>query len=364
LNATALVNGSPLPGYFTYLPPAGIVLAPGTYTLLAGFTPDDTYDYNSGTVTVTLVVQPATPTEQELYGNFLQITGNQNNFYDNFYTFINTVTIYNPTLTASRPGYVELDSDFGFDGFEELNQTPFPSIPANSSIEVEVGATDDGQGNIYATVYEEAFNTNNPAQAQDSQEIFNLYSTGTGPTGGVPVGGTSVSAPGFSAPPELTNLVIGGPSLVNENSTAIFLASASFGDGSTDTNEAVVWSSSRFSISNGALTAGSVTTDTVVNLTGQLYLRGVSKSASVNTLVVKVQPPQLQPVGMPRNPFRVQLAGTTGLKYALQAATNLGPGQSWLALATNQISSNSVTQFADPGAATNSRRFYRVQVVP
>jgi RHS repeat-associated protein len=57
LNATASV-----PGSFTYSPAFGSVLAAGTPTLSATFTPTDTTDYNSTTATASLTVNKATPT--------------------------------------------------------------------------------------------------------------------------------------------------------------------------------------------------------------------------------------------------------------------------------------------------------------
>jgi Flp pilus assembly CpaE family ATPase len=52
LNATA-----PVPGAFVYTPAAGNVLAPGTYTLQAAFTPEDSLRYAPARATVELVVE-------------------------------------------------------------------------------------------------------------------------------------------------------------------------------------------------------------------------------------------------------------------------------------------------------------------
>jgi sugar lactone lactonase YvrE len=57
LNASSTVAGS-----FSYTPPATTVLGAGTQTLNAIFTPTDTTDYLSGSASVTLQVNPATPT--------------------------------------------------------------------------------------------------------------------------------------------------------------------------------------------------------------------------------------------------------------------------------------------------------------
>jgi hypothetical protein len=57
LNATASV-----PGSFAYSPAAGTVLAAGAQTLTVIFTPTDAVDYNTASVSVTLTVNPGTPT--------------------------------------------------------------------------------------------------------------------------------------------------------------------------------------------------------------------------------------------------------------------------------------------------------------
>ena len=56
LNAIANVRGT-----FVYSPSAGAVLSPGTQTLAATFTPDDTGNYTAGTASVSLVVLKGTP---------------------------------------------------------------------------------------------------------------------------------------------------------------------------------------------------------------------------------------------------------------------------------------------------------------
>ena len=56
LGATQLDASSPVAGSFTYSPAAGTVLAIGTQTLSALFTPTDTVDYTTATATVSLIV--------------------------------------------------------------------------------------------------------------------------------------------------------------------------------------------------------------------------------------------------------------------------------------------------------------------
>ncbi|HEY4354456.1 MAG TPA: MBG domain-containing protein [Acidobacteriaceae bacterium] len=88
LSATQLNATANTPGTFTYSPAAGVILAPGTYTLTTTFRPTDTTDFVPvTTATVTLIVQPnassspvnfgqvnvgVTSTTQTVTFNFLQ----------------------------------------------------------------------------------------------------------------------------------------------------------------------------------------------------------------------------------------------------------------------------------------------------
>jgi Bacterial Ig-like domain (group 3) len=59
LNATAVVNGTTIPGTFVYTPAAGAKLAAGTQTLKATFTPTNAAVYNTATASVSIVVTAA-----------------------------------------------------------------------------------------------------------------------------------------------------------------------------------------------------------------------------------------------------------------------------------------------------------------
>jgi kumamolisin len=61
LSSTQLNATSTIAGTFTYLPANGTVLGAGQQTLTASFTPTDTTDYTTGTASVTLTVNKATP---------------------------------------------------------------------------------------------------------------------------------------------------------------------------------------------------------------------------------------------------------------------------------------------------------------
>ena len=62
LSATQLDATSTVAGVFTYSPAAGTVLAAGSHTVTATFTPTDTADYTIATATVTQTVNPASET--------------------------------------------------------------------------------------------------------------------------------------------------------------------------------------------------------------------------------------------------------------------------------------------------------------
>jgi hypothetical protein len=61
LQATAILNGVPLDGSWTYEPPAGTILGAGLRTLTATFTPSDTVNLRPATVSTTITVTPARP---------------------------------------------------------------------------------------------------------------------------------------------------------------------------------------------------------------------------------------------------------------------------------------------------------------
>jgi hypothetical protein len=59
LNATAIFNGQPVAGTFTYTPEAGTVLPVGTQNLQVVFTPTDTTNFAPVTANTTIRVNPA-----------------------------------------------------------------------------------------------------------------------------------------------------------------------------------------------------------------------------------------------------------------------------------------------------------------
>jgi hypothetical protein len=87
------------------------------------------------------------------------------------------------------------------------------------------------------------------------------------------------------------------------------------------------------------------------------FINTINVSIYGTFIPASTAPPQLA-VAAPfaNHQFSLTLAGTPGLNYAIQAATNL-PGSNWMPLVTNSPT-NGTFSFTDT-SATNSSRFYR-----
>ena len=89
----------------------------------------------------------------------------------------------------------------------------------------------------------------------------------------------------------------------------------------------------------------------------------VPVTVTSNTTLSVVVPPQFTAISL-TNPgvLHLQLTGSTGRVYVLEAATNLVQPQ-WSVLATN-ATTNGVATYSDPAAGSFSNRFYRGRFVP
>jgi phospholipase C len=108
LNATATI-----PGAFAYTPALGTILPAGPQTLSVTFTPTDTVDYSSSTVTTPLTVTPAV----------LTVTANNVAF-----TYGGVL----PTLTSAITGYLNGDTRSVVKGAAVLSTTGTSSSPAGT----------------------------------------------------------------------------------------------------------------------------------------------------------------------------------------------------------------------------------------
>jgi len=126
LDATANV-----PGTFVYSPVAGTVLAAGTQTLTATFTPSDAADYNSATASVTIVVNAAGGSPP-VVGDHLAVADSENN----------RVLIFDAPFTTGMSASTVL----GQPGF---NSNPWPTLSTtSSSLFSPEGLGVDAAGNV------------------------------------------------------------------------------------------------------------------------------------------------------------------------------------------------------------------------
>jgi hypothetical protein len=92
--------------------------------------------------------------------------------------------------------------------------------------------------------------------------------------------------------PAFSFLEIDGPSQEDESSSAQFTATAIFDDGSRQAITPFSWSvSPPASISNGLLSVGAITSDSVVTISAAATFGGITKSGSKDVLIVHVLPP-------------------------------------------------------------------------
>jgi hypothetical protein len=312
-----------------------------------------------------VTIRDAMPSFVDLHGHGLLIESNQNLVLTNFNTvFTNLLTIRNPAATLSATGLVVLAGLDANSGFFTTDRWPLPAISPGGFAGVLVG----GQGTyvfgatntVFATVFE-ATATN--LVAQDSQPVFVVYGTSP-PSGGPPPPGSGLVAPGFNPPPVLTNLTINGPALVDEGATADFAATAQFSNGATEPVNAD-WGSSAFFISSaGRFEAAAVTADAPVRLTATSALTSAPRTATGSVTVVNLAPLILRALSRSNGQFRLQLNGTTGRRYTVEAVTNLSPASNWVTVATNVVPTNGSLSVLDTGASNAPVRFYRARLTP
>jgi hypothetical protein len=89
---------------------------------------------------------------------------------------------------------------------------------------------------------------------------------------------------------------------------------------------------------------------------------GGSSTSAVATLTVNLIPPAISAVAVsPDGGFSMNLAGSPGYTYILEATTNLFPSN-WLPIATNTLGTNGTLPFTDPSATNYQQQFYRLQL--
>ena len=92
---------------------------------------------------------------------------------------------------------------------------------------------------------------------------------------------------------------------------------------------------------------------------------GGATTSAVVTLTVNLYPPTINSGIFSFNGgFNLNLSGTPGYTYILEATTNLLPIGNWLPIATNTLSTNGVWSFTDSTATNFPFQFYRLKLAP
>jgi hypothetical protein len=90
---------------------------------------------------------------------------------------------------------------------------------------------------------------------------------------------------------------------------------------------------------------------------------GGATTSAVVTLTVNLIPPSIASVSAnPDGSFNLNLAGSPGYTYILEATTNLFPPGSWQPIATNTLGTDGALPFTDPSATNYPQQFYRLRL--
>ena len=116
---------------------------------------------------------------------------------------------------------------------------------------------------------------------------------------------------------------------------------------------------------NGTLTFSNLTLSAAGNYFVVATAFGGSTTSAVVALTVNLIPPAISGVAAnPGGTFNLNLTGTPGYTYILEATTNLFPPGSWLPLATNTLGTNGTWPFTDTSATNFPQQFYRLMLAP
>ena len=116
---------------------------------------------------------------------------------------------------------------------------------------------------------------------------------------------------------------------------------------------------------NTTLALSNLTLSAAANYFVVASANGGATTSSVATLTVNLIPPAINGVTANANgSFNLNLTGSPGYIYILQATTNLLPPVNWLPLATNTLGTNGVWLFTDTSATNLPLQFYRLKLGP
>jgi uncharacterized repeat protein (TIGR02543 family) len=161
-------------------------------------------------------------------------------------------------------------------------------------------------------------------------------------------------------PPTLASLSISGPSSLNENSTALYSATAWFSDGSSQ-GVVPTWSEDSVAASIsifGLLSAGEVASDTPVNVSASYTVGGFTRSAQTSVTIVNIVIPAYTLTvtasngTVAKNPDQATYASGSQVVLTATAATGYQFG-SWSGDATGSQNPLSVTMTANKSITAN-----------
>jgi hypothetical protein len=293
----ATYRGTDLPGEFGIDPATGRVT--GTPGSAGIFDATIVATTASGTVLypLTIAIAPAgfDPDAPDLslwYGHGLRVTNIVASGNWNTGGYSGTVTIFNPSATASFNGRIEVN--YIISGSAELKDlVNFPSIPAGGTIDVQIPDGSVGAqpaGDLYVTVSEQIGPSYFKVQSSFALDYV-TYPT-VPATGAAVATDITISAPGFSSElPTLVKVAVSGAARVDENSTATFAARAIMSDGSSPNVGVSSWGSSLFSISpSGVLTTGEVTGNAPITVNAVMTVAGATKFGSLVAELIDLGP--------------------------------------------------------------------------
>ena len=180
-----------------------------------------------------------------------------------------------------------------------------------------------------------------------------------GPGGGVIRVDPSVTGSAFNP---LTNVSVFGPVTISEGSTAAYLGRARYANGFQYDFTNTTWTTTRFSITNGILTAGIVTSNSPTTVVAKYSSGGFIYDAPTNILILDLPPPFWSGnAGFSNQQFKATLAGVPGRKHIVEATTNLSVVASWIPIATNTTATNGLWLFLDSKTTNFNQRFYRAR---
>jgi hypothetical protein len=208
LNATATANGSPVPGVFTYSPPAGSVLPAGNQMLSVTFTPQDLRTFSPTTTSVPIQVEAAplmvsADNHTKSYGSSVPV------LTTTFSGFVNGDTaasltqpvVLTTTATAASPvGTYPITASGGASpnynlmlSNGRLDITPAPLVIAADNKTMTYGMTLP----TFTATFSGFVNGDTPASLLQPV-IFSTTATASSPAGTYPITITAVAGPNYT----------------------------------------------------------------------------------------------------------------------------------------------------------------------